>query len=86
MSVNNIPNNLPSVEKLMQRLAVAEKSQQRDIRISIQEGRELVQDLAILTVKMSKTVQEVHAMLSDIRANTQNIDVKFDGGGFGTPS
>jgi len=70
----------------MQRLAVAEKSQQRDIRISIQEGRELVQDLAILTVKMSKTVQEVHAMLSDIRANTQNIDVKFDGGGFGTPS
>jgi hypothetical protein len=85
MSVNNIPNNLPSVEKLMQRLAVAEKSQQRDIRISIQEGRELVQDLAILTVKMSKTVQEVHAMLSDIRANTQNIDVKFDGGGFGTP-
>jgi ribosomal protein S9 len=83
MSANNIPNNLPSVEKLMQRLIVAEKSQQRDIRISIQEGRELVQDLAILTVKMSKTVQEVHAMLSDIRANTQNIDVKFDGGGFG---
>jgi hypothetical protein len=83
MSVSNIPNNLPSVEKLMQRLAVAEKSQQRDIRISIQEGRELVQDLAILTVKMSKTVQEVHAMLSEIRSNTQNIDVKFDGGGFG---
>jgi len=83
MSANNIPNNLPSVEKLMQRLIVAEKSQQRDIRISIQEGRELVQDLAILTVKMSKTVQEVHAMLSDIRANTQNIDVKFDVGGFG---
>jgi hypothetical protein len=82
MSANNIPQSLPSVDKLIQRLSVAEKSQQKDIRISIQEGRELVQELALLTVKMSNTVQEVHQMLVEIKASTAQIDVKFDGGGF----
>jgi hypothetical protein len=82
MSANNVPQSLPSVDKLIQRLSVAEKSQQKDIRISIQEGRELVQELALLTVKMSNTVQEVHQMLMEIKASTAQIDVKFDGGGF----
>lgn len=83
MSANNIPQSLPSVERLIQRLNVAEKSQQKDIRISIQEGRELIQELALLTIKMSNTVQEVHQMLAEIRESTTQIDVKFDGGGFG---
>lgn len=82
MSANNIPQSLPSVDRLIQRLSVAEKGQQKDIRISIQEGRELVQELALLTVKMSNTVQEVHQMLVEIKASTAQIDVKFDGGGF----
>jgi hypothetical protein len=82
MSTNNIPTNLPSVEKLIQRVAAAERSQQKDIRISIQEARDLTTELAIITSKLGKTVQEIHEMLSQIRANTQNIDVKFDGGGF----
>jgi len=82
MSQNNIPQTLPSVEKILQRISVAERSQQKEIRISIQEARELAQELAILTSRLGKTVQEVHQMLSEIRDNTTNINVKFDGGGF----
>jgi hypothetical protein len=82
MPQNNIPSTLPSVEKLLLRIAVAERSQQKDVRISIQEAKELANDLALLTVKMAKTVQEVHQMLSEIKESTTNIDVKFDGGGF----
>lgn len=82
MSQNNLPTNLPSVEKLIQRVAIAEKTQQKDIRISIQEARELTAELAILTAKLGKTVQEIHQMLAEIRESTTNIDVKFDGGSF----
>ena len=82
MSTNNIPTNLPTVEKLIQRVTAAERSQQKEIRITIQEARDLTAELAVMTSKLGKTVQEIHAMLADIRANTQNIDVKFDGGGF----
>lgn len=82
MSANNIPNNLPSVERLIQRISVAEKSQQKDIRISIQEAKELTAELAILTSKLGKTVQEIHQMLSEIRESSTNIDIKLDGGGF----
>jgi hypothetical protein len=66
----------------LNRIAVAERSQQKDVRISVQEAKELANDLALLTVKMSKTVQEVHQMLKEIKESTTNIDVKFDGGGF----
>ena len=82
MSQNNLPTNLPGVEKLIQRVVAAERSQQKDIRISIQEARDLTAELAIMTSKLGKTVQEIHAMLAEIRESTTNIDVKFDGGGF----
>lgn len=61
---------------------MAEKSQQKEIRISIQEAKELTNELAIMTAKLSKTVEEIHSMLTEIRAATTRIDVKFDGGGF----
>lgn len=82
MSQNKLPNTLPTVEKLIQRVAVAEKSQQKEIRITIEEARALTSELAILTSKLGITVQEIHAMLVDIRESTTNIDVKFDGGSF----
>ena len=82
MSQNNIPSNLPSVERLLQRVAVAERSQQKEIRITIQEARDLASELAILTSKLGKTVQEIHQMLSEIKDSTGKIDVRFDGGGF----
>jgi signal transduction histidine kinase len=82
MSLNKLPTTMPSVERLLQRVSAAEKSQQKDIRLSIQEARELTTDLAILTSKLGATVQEIHAMLAEIRESTTNIDVKFDGGSF----
>lgn len=82
MSLNNVPSNLPSVEKLLTRINVAEKSQQKDVRISIQEAKELSQDLAIFTSRMAKTVQEIHQMLLEIKESSNKIDVKFDGGSF----
>lgn len=82
MFQNNIPTTLPGVEKLIQRIAVAERGQQKDIRITIQEARELTQELAVMTAKLGKTVQEIHAMLAEIRESTTNINVKFDGGNF----
>jgi hypothetical protein len=82
MSQNNFPVTLPTIEKLIQRIASAEKTQQKDIRISIQEARELTSELAVLTSKLGKTVTDIHQMLAEIRESTTNIDVKFDGGGF----
>lgn len=82
MSQSNIPSTLPSIEKLIQRVAVAEKSQQKDIRMTIEEARQLTSELAIMTSKLGKTVQEIHAMLAEIKESTTNISVKFDGGGF----
>jgi hypothetical protein len=82
MSANNLPVTMPSVERLIQRIAVAEKSQQKEIRITIQEARDLTTELAVLTSKLGRTVQEIHSMLTQIKESTTNIDVKFDGGSF----
>ncbi len=82
MSANNLPTNLPSVEKLIQRVVAADRSQQKEIRITIQEAKDLTAELAILTAKLGKTVQEIHTMLAEIKESTTNIDVKFDGGSF----
>lgn len=82
MSQSNLPTNLPSVERLLARVAAAERSQQKDIRISIQEAKDLTAELAVLTSKLGRTVQEIHSMLAEIRESTTKIDVKFDGGGF----
>jgi septation ring formation regulator EzrA len=82
MSQNNIPTNLPTVEKLLQRVAVAERSQQREIRMTIQEARDLTAELAIMSSKLGQTVKEIHQMLAKIQESTTNIDVKFDGGQF----
>jgi len=82
MSQNNIPAVLPTVERLLQRISVAEKSQQKEIRITIQEARDLTAELAIFSTKLGRTVQEIHGMLAQIKESSQNIDVKFDGGSF----
>ena len=82
MSQNNIPATLPTVEKLIQRITAAERSQQKEIRITIQEARDLTAELAVMTSKLGRTVQEIHTILTQIKESTTNIDVKFDGGGF----
>ncbi len=82
MSQNNIPNSLPTIEKIIQRISAAEKSQQKEIRISIQEARDLTAELAIMSSRLGKTIQETYVILSKIQESTTKIDVKFDGGTF----
>ena len=82
MSQNNLPDTLPTIQKLLQRIQVAERSQQKEIRISLQEARDLTAELALMSAKLSKTVSEIHQMLAVIKESTTQIDVKFDGGKF----
>ena len=82
MSANSLPDTLPTIQKLLQRIQVAERSQQKEIRISLQEARDLTTELALMTSKLGQTVSEIHQMLAVIKESTTQIDVKFDGGQF----
>jgi response regulator RpfG family c-di-GMP phosphodiesterase len=82
MSPNNLPDTLPTIQKLIQRTQVAERSQQKEIRISLQEARDLTTELALMTSKLGQTISEIHQMLTVIKESTTQIDVKFDGGQF----
>ena len=82
MSTNNLPDNMPSVERLLMRISAAEKSNQKAIKITIQEARALSIDLALLTSKLGKTITEVRTLLTKIQKDTGEVDVKFDGGSF----
>lgn len=73
---------MPSIQRLLQRISSAEKSNQKEIRITIQEARELTTDLALLTSRLGTTVQEVHTMLRKIKQDSEELEVKFDGGDF----
>jgi seryl-tRNA synthetase len=82
MSQNDLPVTMPTIQKLIQRISMAERSQQKEIRITIQEARDLTLEMAALTSRLSSTVQEIHQMLASIQNNAEKIDVKFDGGSF----
>lgn len=82
MSQDNLPQTLPTLQKLIQRISMAEKSQQREVRMTIQEARELSLELSMLTARMNQNIQEIREAVKIIAENTQNIDVKFDGGTF----
>jgi len=82
MFQNKIPDTLPTIEKLITRISMAERSQQKEIRITIQEARDLTSELALLTSKLGGTVKEIHELLHEIKMSTTQIDVKFDGGQF----
>jgi len=82
MSQNNLPDTLPTIQKLIQRTQVAERSQQKEIRISLQEARDLTTELALMSSKLGQTISEIHQMLAVIKESTTQIDVKFDGGQF----
>ena len=82
MSQNNLPDTLPTVQKLIQRTQTAERSQQKEIRITLQEARDLTTELAMMSSKLGQTISEIHQMLALIKESTTQIDVKFDGGKF----
>jgi len=85
MSANNLPTNLPSVERLVQRAMAAERAQQKEVRITIQEIHELTAELAIVTSKLGKTIADIHAMLGEIKnssSKSSGPSGSFDGGVF----
>ncbi len=82
MSQDKISIQLPSVERLVQRLVAAEKTNQKEIRITVHEARELVTDLSLLTTKLGKHIQEIHAKLDKLTPEQQQITVQMDGGVF----
>lgn len=82
MSQNNFPTSLPAIQKLVQRVQVAEQSQQKDIRLSIIEARALIAELAIFSGQLGKALDSININLQQICDSTSHIDVKFDGGGF----
>ena len=82
MSHAKLPERLTSVEKLVQRLKSAELSNQKEIKMSIQEAREIITDLSILTSKMANHVQDIRESLQKLESNQGVVEVKMDGGTF----
>ena len=66
----------------MSRLAAAERGNQREIRITIQEARDLAVELSIITARLGATINEINQSLKRLETSGGNIEVKFDGGGF----
>lgn len=82
MQQNKFPTTLPAVEQLVRRVTVAEQSQQKDIRLSIVEGRALISELAMVTSRLGTAINSINTNLQQIAKSSEHIEVKFDGGGF----
>jgi septation ring formation regulator EzrA len=82
MSRNDLPVKLTSVEKIIQRLVAAEKTNQKEIRLSVQEAREIVTDLSVLTSKLGKHIEDIHQKLDKIEVANAQLNVQMDGGTF----
>jgi methanogenic corrinoid protein MtbC1 len=83
MSQNNIiPSKLPNVEKLINKLAVAERNNAREVRLTIQETRDIVSELTVLTTKMAGIIIEINQQLQALGKKADVITIDTDGGGF----
>jgi septation ring formation regulator EzrA len=82
MQTNNLPTSMPSIEKLLARIKNAEKSNQKEIKITLAEARDLAIDLAMMTGKMSATLKSINENLQKIAGKDSDIEIKFDGGNF----
>jgi septation ring formation regulator EzrA len=82
MSQDKTSIQLPSVERLIQRVVAAEKTNQKEIRLTIQEARELTTDLSLMTTKLGKQITEIHSRLDKLTGEQQQISVQMDGGTF----
>jgi hypothetical protein len=83
MSLNKLPTTMPSVEKLLQRVAAAEKSQQKDIRLSIQEARELTTEFGkgffiskIVKEAVTSLPNEVHGYTTSTAPHNAMFDIR----------
>lgn len=82
MSISNIPNNLSCVDKLISKIKTADKSNAKEVRITMQEAKDLVYELALVSSKLTTTLHSIDTKLDSITANNETIDLKFDGGDF----
>ena len=80
--MSNLPERMPSIERLVQRIRTAEKSNQKEIKITLQEGKDLVYDLALVSSKLSQTINDISTKIQSISVDDQSINVKMDGGEF----
>jgi hypothetical protein len=80
--MSNLPERMPSIERLVQRIRTAEKSNQKEIKITLQEGKDLVYDLALVSSKLSQTINDISTKIQSISVEDQSINVKMDGGEF----
>ena len=77
-------NNLTSLalEKLVQRVMAAEKTNQKEIRITVDEAHALFADLSLFTAKMGKSIDEIHKKLDNLTVQAAQVTVNMDGGTF----
>jgi len=81
MSQNNLAT-LPNLEKFFQRVGTAERTNQKEIRLTINEARDMMNDLALLTSGLGKTITDIHAKLDKLTVESQEIKIGMDGGTF----
>jgi septation ring formation regulator EzrA len=82
MSQNKLPDTFPSVERFIQRTIQAEKTNQREIRMTLEEAKDIVTDLSILTSKLGKHIKEIHEKLDKIAVQSNQVSINMDGGTF----
>lgn len=80
--MSNLPDRMPSIEKIVQRIRTAEKANQKEIKITLQEGKDLVYDLALITSKLSQTINDIGSKMDKLSVAEQTVSVKMDGGDF----
>ena len=80
--MSNLPERMPSIERLVRHIRTAEKSNQKEIKITLQEGKDLVYDLALVSSKLSQTINDISTKIQSISVEDQSINVKMDGGEF----
>ena len=58
------------------------KRKQKDIRITLQEARSLTLELSLFTSKLGTVVASIDEQLKQIKQNSEQVEVKFEGGQF----
>lgn len=79
--MSHVPTTLPTIERLISRIASADRSNQREIRLTIQEGRDLAIELSLLTTKMASTLLNIETSLANIKTDSV-VKVDVSGGKF----
>jgi septation ring formation regulator EzrA len=82
MHQNNNNRSTPSIERLLSRIISAERTNQKEIRLTIQEAREITNDLSLLTARLGVVIEEINTNLAKISENSNKIELRLDGGGF----